>query len=273
MVLIDTHTHLFGEAFDADRTQVIEKAIAAGIETMLLPNIDVESIEPMYRLCEQFPKNCFPMMGLHPGSVDEHWESALEVVRKNLFSKKNIAVGEIGMDLYWDKAFINEQKEAFRKQVEWAKELQLPIVIHARDAFDQIFEIVDELNDKDLRGVFHCFTGNEKQAQHIMDYDGFYFGIGGVVTYKTSELPKVLKSIPIERILLETDSPYLPPVPFRGKRNESSYLLYIAEKLSEIYQIHLSKVAEQTTSNARNLFDLSSTINQTYQTINGSLSD
>jgi TatD DNase family protein len=268
MTLIDTHTHLFGEAFEADRTEVIERAIAAGVEKMLLPNIDVDSIEPLYRLCDQFPKNCFPMMGLHPGSVDQHWERSLEEIRKNLFGRKNLAVGEIGMDLYWDKAFIEEQKEAFRRQVIWAKELSLPIVIHARDAFEEIFEIVDELNDADLKGVFHCFTGNAEQAQHIINYGGFYFGIGGVVTYKTSELPFVLQKIPLEKIVLETDSPYLPPVPFRGKRNESSYLLHIAEKLSEVYQIKLKDLAERTSSNAQNLFNLSPTINQTYQTIN-----
>ena len=184
MQFVDTHTHLFSPSFDEDRTEIVQRAIKAGVETMLLPNIDVESIEPMYNLCAQFPQNCFPMMGLHPGSVDENWEENLEIIRTNLFERKNCAVGEIGMDLYWDKTFVNEQAEAFRRQVNWAKELNLPIVIHAREAFDEIFAIVDELNDERLTGVFHCFTGTLEQAKKIQNYGGFKLGIGGVLTYK-----------------------------------------------------------------------------------------
>ena len=257
MQFVDTHTHLFSPAFDEDRTEIVQRAIKAGVETMLLPNIDVESIEPLYNLCAQFPQNCFPMMGLHPGSVDEKWEENLEVIRTNLFERKNCAVGEIGMDLYWDKTFVNEQAEAFRRQVNWAKELNLPIVIHAREAFDEIFAIVDELNDERLTGVFHCFTGTLEQAKKIQNYGGFKLGIGGVLTYKKAGLDEILKDVDLSELILETDSPYLPPTPHRGKRNESAYLLHIAEKLADVKGISLAEVAQITTKNANELFKLS----------------
>lgn len=257
MQFVDTHTHLFSPAFDEDRTEIVQRAIKAGVETMLLPNIDVESIEPMYNLCAQFPQNCFPMMGLHPGSVDEKWEENLEIIRTNLFERKNCAVGEIGMDLYWDKTFVNEQAEAFRRQVNWAKELNLPIVIHAREAFDEIFAIVDELNDERLTGVFHCFTGSLEQAKKIQNYGGFKLGIGGVLTYKKAGLDEILKDVDMNELILETDSPYLPPTPHRGKRNESAYLLHVAEKLADVKGISLAEVAQITTKNANELFKLS----------------
>lgn len=257
MQFVDTHTHLFSPSFDEDRTEIVQRAIKAGIETMLLPNIDVESIEPMYNLCAQFPQNCFPMMGLHPGSVDENWEENLEIIRTNLFERKNCAVGEIGMDLYWDKTFVNEQAEAFRRQVNWAKELNLPIVIHAREAFDEIFAIVDELNDERLTGVFHCFTGTLEQAKKIQNYGGFKLGIGGVLTYKKAGLDEILKDVDLNELILETDSPYLPPTPHRGKRNESAYLLHVAEKLADVKGITLAEVAQITTKNANELFKLS----------------
>jgi TatD DNase family protein len=257
MQFVDTHTHLFSPSFDEDRTEIVQRAIKAGVETMLLPNIDVESIEPMYNLCAQFPQNCFPMMGLHPGSVDENWEENLEIIRTNLFERKNCAVGEIGMDLYWDKTFVNEQAEAFRRQVNWAKELNLPIVIHAREAFDEIFAIVDELNDERLTGVFHCFTGTLEQAKKIQNYGGFKLGIGGVLTYKKAGLDEILKDVELSELILETDSPYLPPTPHRGKRNESAYLLHIAEKLADVKGVSLSEVAKITSKNANKLFKLS----------------
>ena len=257
MQFVDTHTHLFSPSFDEDRTEIVQRAIKAGVETMLLPNIDVESIEPMYNLCAQFPQNCFPMMGLHPGSVDEKWEENLEIIRTNLFERKNCAVGEIGMDLYWDKTFVNEQAEAFRRQVNWAKELNLPIVIHAREAFDEIFAIVDELNDERLTGVFHCFTGTLEQAKKIQNYGGFKLGIGGVLTYKKAGLDDILKDVDMSELILETDSPYLPPTPHRGKRNESAYLLHVAEKLADVKGISLTEVAQITTKNANELFKLS----------------
>jgi TatD DNase family protein len=256
MVLFDTHTHLFSEAFIEDRTEIIERAIASGVSTLLLPNIDADSIGPMHDLCQQYPKNCFPMMGLHPGSVKEDWEQQLEIIRKWLFSEKYIAVGEIGMDLYWDKTFRKEQEEVFRRQIQWAKELKLPIVIHARDAFDEIFHVVDELHDTALTGVFHCFTGSLEQAMKIKDYGTFKIGLGGVLTFKKSGLDEVVKDIPMELLVLETDSPYLAPSPHRGKRNESSYLTLIADKLSEVKQMRLEEIAEITSRNARELFNL-----------------
>jgi TatD DNase family protein len=254
MYFIDTHTHLYSSEFDTDRTEMVENAIKAGVKKLLLPNIDVASIDPMYRLCEEFPQNCFPMMGLHPGYVNENWEQDLAIIRKALDENKHIAVGEIGMDFYWDKTFIEEQKKAFRIQIEWAKEFKLPIVIHARDAFDEIFEILDELNDANLTGVFHCFTGTLEQVQKIQSYGGFYFGIGGVLTYKKSDLPLVLVDIPLEQILLETDAPYLPPTPHRGKRNESKFLLHVAEKVAEVKNCSLVEVARITSENAQQLF-------------------
>ena len=254
MYFIDTHTHLYSSEFDTDRTEMVENAIKAGVIKLLLPNIDVASIDPMYVLCKQFPANCFPMMGLHPGYVTENWEQDLVIIRKALDENKHIAIGEIGMDLYWDKTFIEEQKMAFRIQIEWAKEFKLPIVIHARDAFDEIFEILDELNDANLTGVFHCFTGSLEQAQKIQSYGGFYFGIGGVLTYKKSDLPLVLVDIPLEQILLETDAPYLPPTPHRGKRNESKFLLHVAEKVAEVKNCSLVDVARITSENAQQLF-------------------
>lgn len=269
MILIDTHTHLFSESFEEDRTEMIQRAIDSGVQYMFLPNIDLESINPMYSLCADFPENCFPMMGLHPGSVDENWETSLSVIKGHLYKNKHIAVGEIGMDLYWDKTFIEQQRQAFRIQVEWAKELRLPVVIHAREAFEEIFSILDELNDETLKGVFHCFTGNEEQARHIRSYGGFKYGIGGVVTYKKSGLDEVLKSISLEELILETDSPYLPPVPHRGKRNESSYLPLIAEKLSDIYALSIDKVAEITSKNALEMFHPDPSINKGYLSIKG----
>lgn len=256
MYFIDTHTHLYSTEFDTDRTEVVENAIKAGVKTLLLPNIDVASIEPMYSLCAEFPQNCFPMMGLHPGYVNENWENDLAQIKQALFEKKNYALGEIGMDLYWDKTFIEEQKKAFRIQIEWAKELNLPIVIHAREAFDEIFEILDELNDATLTGVFHCFTGTLEQAHKIQSYGGFYLGIGGVLTYKKSELPTVLAEIPLEQLVLETDAPYLPPTPHRGKRNESQFLLHVAEKVAEVKNCSLMEVARITSENAEKLFQL-----------------
>ncbi len=256
-MFVDTHTHLFVDAFDEDRTEIVQKAINSGVEKMLLPNIDIDTIDAMDKLAESFPSNCFPMMGLHPGSIKEDWQERLEIIRKHLLEGKYIAVGEIGMDLYWDKTFIKEQAEAFRMQVEWAKELKLPIVIHAREAFEPIFEILDEINDESLTGVFHCFTGTIEQANHVLSYGGFKLGIGGVLTYKKAELDKVLEQIDLKHLILETDSPYLPPVPFRGKRNESSYILHIAEKLTEVYNVPLSKIEEMTTASACELFQFS----------------
>ena len=255
-MLIDTHTHLFSDSFDEDRDQVVQRAISAGVEKLLLPNIDILTIDSMNDLAAKYPTNCFAMMGLHPSHVKEDWKEQLAVIEKHLFTSKYIAVGEIGMDLFWDKTFQKEQADSFIQQVKWAKELKLPIVIHARDAFQEIFDIVDDLIDENLTGIFHCFTGDIDQANHILQYKNFKLGIGGVLTYKKAELDKVLSQISIENLVLETDSPYLPPVPFRGKRNESSYILHVAEKLADVYQISLKEVEEITTRNALEIFNL-----------------
>ncbi len=256
MNLIDTHTHLFSDQFDEDRHSVIQAALDAGVSKMLLPNIDLESIEPMHQLEKDFPDNCLAMMGLHPCSVTENWESELAVIKEHLFNRKYIAVGEIGMDLYWDKSTLGYQQKAFEQQIEWAKELKIPIVIHVRDAFDEAFEIVDQLNDDRLTGVFHCFTGTQDQAQHILNYGGFKLGLGGVLTFKNAGLDKVIKDIELNHLILETDSPYLAPHPNRGKRNETSYITYVASKLAEVKGISIEEVAAVTTKNAKELFGL-----------------
>ena len=255
-MFIDTHTHLYSEQFNDDRTEMIQRAINAGVERMYLPNIDLDSIDGMHALENQFPENCFAMMGLHPCSVDQNWESVLGEIKKHINRREYAAIGEIGMDLYWDKFFIEEQKAAFRMQIEWAKELGWPIVIHARDSFAEIFEIMDEAYDERLSGIFHCFTGGEAEVNHILKYSNFSFGIGGVVTYKKSDLPEVLSLIPLNKLVLETDAPYLPPTPFRGKRNESSYLLHTAEKVAEILELPLAELGKVTTENALKLFKL-----------------
>ena len=255
MMFIDTHTHLFVEQFNEDREEVVQRAMDAGVEVMLLPNIDLESIPQMNALAAKYPNNCFPMMGLHPGSVNENWQETLKTIEKELFENKYIAVGEIGIDLYWSREFEEAQKEVFRQQVLWAKELGKPIVIHAREAFDEIFEIIDELNDESLTGIFHCFTGTLEQANHVIDYGGFKMGLGGVLTYKKTGLDKVIENVNLKHLVLETDSPYLPPTPYRGKRNESSYLLHIAEKLADVQSITLKQVAEVTTQNAKEIFN------------------
>ena len=256
MHLIDTHTHLFAQQFDEDRLEVVHRALEKGVQQMLLPNIDSSSIQPMLNLCTEFPENCFPMMGLHPCDVKENYLEELEIIEEWLQKEKFVAVGEIGIDLYWDKSTLSIQQDAFRKQVELAKKYKLPIAIHVRDSFDEVLAIVDELNDDNLSGVFHCFTGNETQANHIINYGGFKLGIGGVVTFKNSGLNKTLSTISTEHLILETDSPYLAPTPYRGKRNESSYVVLVAEKLAEIYGKSVEKIADITTQNAKELFKI-----------------
>ena len=256
-MFIDTHAHLYSEEFEPDVAEIILKAQKSNVNYVLLPNIDLTSINPMLNLSHKFP-NCIPMIGLHPGYVKEDWQHQLSYIEQKLFEspEKYCAVGEIGMDLYWDTTFCEEQKIVFRKQIQWAKDLKLPIAIHCRNAFDEIFQLLDQENSNELTGVFHCFTGNIDQAKQILGYGGFKFGIGGVVTYKKSELPDVIQQIDLDHIVLETDAPYLPPVPYRGKRNESSYIPFIAEKLTEIYNCSLSEIAEKTSQNAIHLFQL-----------------
>ena len=255
MKFIDTHTHLFSEQFSEDRFEMVDRAIAAGVDKMFLPNIDLPSVQPMHDLVKQYPQNCFPMIGLHPCSVDENWERDLAVLKSHLETNKYCAIGEIGIDLYWDKTKLEFQDLAFREQIKWAKEYNLPIAIHVRDAFDECLAIVDELNDERLTGVFHCFTGTVEQANHIINYGGFKLGIGGVLTFKNSGLDKVIEGIPLEHLILETDSPYLAPTPHRGKRNLSEYIPLIAQKLAQVHNISVEKVAEQTSKNALALFN------------------
>lgn len=254
MILTDTHTHLYSEQFNDDIDTVIQNCIEKGITRLFLPNIDSSSIEGMMKLGTDYPDNCFPMMGLHPTSVGENYKEELALVEEWMTKQQFCAVGEIGIDLYWDKTFLKEQQEAFRFQIELAKKYNLPFVIHCRDAFDEIFEILDELNDDKMRGIFHCFAGTVEQASHIINYGDFKIGIGGVVTFKNSGLDKVVKQIDLKHLVLETDSPYLAPTPYRGKRNESTYLYTIAEKVADIYNISIEKVAEVTTENSKQVF-------------------
>lgn len=256
MHLIDTHTHLFAQQFDEDRSEVVHRALEKGVQQMLLPNIDSSSIQPMLDLCTEFPNNCFPMIGLHPCDVKENYLEELAIFEEWLQKEKFVAIGEIGIDLYWEKITLAIQEDAFRKQVELAKKYKLPIAIHVRDSFDEVLAIIDELNDDNLSGVFHCFTGNEVQANHIINYGGFKLGIGGVVTFKNSRLDKTLSTISIEHLILETDSPYLAPTPYRGKRNESSYVMLVAKKLAEIYGKSMEEIAKITTQNAKELFKI-----------------
>ncbi|MFT6845741.1 MAG: TatD DNase family protein [Flavobacteriales bacterium] len=254
MEFIDTHAHLYASEFEDDVEEIIQRAKNNGIKRIYLPNIDVDTIDVLHKLVEKDPAFFYPMMGLHPCSVTKYYLKELEKVKVWFDKNTYKAVGEIGIDLYWDKTLLKEQQHAFAMQVQWSIDLNLPIVIHARDSFQEIFDVLKQFNPTDLRGVFHCFTGTLADYQTITSLGDFFIGIGGVVTYKKSDLPAVLPHIPISRIILETDAPYLTPVPFRGKRNESSYIPHIAEKLADIYQCTLAEVAKVTTANALQLF-------------------
>ncbi len=245
---------MFSEQFGDESFTVVQRAIDAGVTRLLLPNIDLHSVDPMLALVKAFPENCYSMIGLHPCSVTAAWEADLVILKSLLDREKFCAIGEIGIDLYWDKSNLKYQQEAFKMQVGWAKERQLPIAIHVREAFDETFELLDELNDNCLTGVFHCFTGTLEQAQHILNYGGFKLGIGGVLTFKKSGLDAVIKEIELNHLILETDSPYLAPTPHRGKRNESAYLPLIAAHLATVKGMSITEVAEVTTQNARELF-------------------
>ncbi len=252
-MLIDTHTHLYLPQFKDDIDTVIGHAQAEGIEKFYLPNIDSTSIDSMLELENRFPGKCFPMMGLHPCSVKKNYKQELAIVEEWLDKRAFCAVGEIGIDLYWDKTFLEEQKEAFLTQVGWAKELGIPIVIHARESLDILIDLVTKEQDGRLTGIFHCFTGTPEQARAIIGL-GFYMGIGGVLTYKNAGLDVTVKDIPLDYLVLETDAPYLTPVPYRGKRNESAYIRIIAEKLSEIKKMDFAEIAATSTTNAKKIF-------------------
>lgn len=257
MNLIDTHTHLYLSQFDNDIDSVIKNAIDNGISKMLLPNIDSTTTQQMLSLSNKYPKNCFPMMGLHPCSVKKETVDKEILHVKEMLDKENfLAIGEIGLDLHWDKSTLEIQKKAFEDQINLAKKYKLPIVIHVRDSFNEAIEIVERLNSSELKGVFHCFTGDQKDAQRVIELQDFYLGIGGVVTFKNGGLDKNIEQISLDHIMLETDAPYLTPSPYRGSRNESKYILNIAQKIADIYDVELKKIAEVTTKNAYNLFQL-----------------
>ncbi len=254
MYFIDTHTHLFSKDLISDLDQVIGNALQVGVKTMVLPNVDGASVGPMLEVYKSFPKICYPLIGLHPTSVGNNPKKELKFVTNELKKGIYVGVGEIGIDLFWDKTNLENQKIAFRLQLNLAMSYNLPVVIHARDSFSEIFKIIEEFDGVDLRGIFHAFTGSVSDAEFIIQ-KGFLLGIGGIVTFKNSGLSKTIQDIGIEHIVLETDAPYLAPVPFRGKRNESAHLIYIANKVAESLNISLNEVAKATTANAQQLFN------------------
>lgn len=253
MYLTDTHTHLYSEEFKDDLDVVMQRAQEAGVAKFYLPAIDSTTHKAMLDIEERYP-GCVAMMGLHPCSVKENFEEELGIVKKYLDKRNFVAIGEIGLDFYWDKTFVPQQYEVFKTQMRWALERAIPIVIHARDSLDECIETVKPFVNKGLRGIFHCFGGTDAQAKAIIDL-GFYLGIGGVFTFKKANMPEVLKDISLEHIVLETDAPYLAPVPFRGKRNESSYIKYVAEALAAAKKISVEEVAEITSANAEKIFN------------------
>jgi len=254
MILTDTHTHLYSKEFDADRAILIERSINSGITRFFLPNIDSESIPGLFQVEKQFPGNCFAMMGLHPCSVNATYQDELQVVKHWLGKRKFIAIGEIGIDLYWDKTFFQQQQDAFRTQIQLAKEYNLPYIIHSRNSFNEVMEIVSEFKNDSIKAIFHCFSGTVQQAEEVIAAGNFKLGIGGVVTFKNSGLDKVVEAIDLKHLVLETDAPYLAPLPHRGKRNEPDYLLLTAKKIAEIKNISIEEVAAVTTQNSIEVF-------------------
>ncbi len=255
MLLTDTHTHIYYHAGTTKLQENLQRCFDNDIQRLFLPNVNSASIKPVFDTAAAYPDHCFPMLGLHPCDVKENYVEELEIIRKRLETYKVYAIGEIGLDLYWDKSTLEIQKKAFRTQVQWAKELSLPIDIHCREAFTELFELLEELHDDKLFGVLHCFTGSLEQANRAIEL-GFALGIGGVVTFKKAGLDQVVKEIDLKHIVLETDAPYLAPVPFRGKENESSYLIYIAQKVADLHQISIEKLAEITTENSKRIFGI-----------------
>jgi len=253
MKLIDTHSHIYSKEFDEDISETIQRAKDANVGQIFLPNIDSASIEPMFKLVKDYPGFCLPMMGLHPTSVKENYKDELAVCEKWLSKESFIAIGEIGIDLYWDNTFLKEQQFVFEQQLKWAVERELPVVIHARESFSEIFEVLESFKNQSLKGVFHSFTGNLEQANKAIEM-GFLLGLNGILTFKNSGLDKVVKLIETKHLILETDSPYLAPTPKRGKRNESAYVALIAKKLVEIHNLSIEEVTEITSRNAKHLF-------------------
>jgi TatD DNase family protein len=253
MILTDTHTHQYYETDPAKQQAMMQRCLDNGISRLFLPNVDATSVSKVFGLVDTYPDNCYAMLGIHPCDVKPGWQEELATIKAGLPGHKIYAIGEIGIDLYWDKTFLDGQVEAFKAQIAWAKELKLPIVIHCRDAFNEVYEVLQQEQDENLRGIFHCFSGTLEQANKITDL-GFYLGIGGVVTYKNSGLDKVVEQISLQHLVLETDSPYLTPVPYRGKPNESAYLIYIAQKVADLHQTSIENVADITTANSKAVF-------------------
>ena len=253
MQLIDTHTHLYSETFDEDQDAMIQRALACGVTDFFIPAIDSTYTERMFALEKKYPNHMHLMTGVHPTHVKENYKEELNHVASLLKKRSFCALGEIGIDLYWDKTFLKEQQEAFDLQIQWAKEHKLPFVIHCRDAFNEVFEVLDGHDSKDLRGIFHCFTGTLDQAKQALSYN-LKLGIGGVVTFKNGKIDQFLNQIPLSEIVLETDAPYLAPVPFRGKRNESSYIQEVASKVAEVYNLPFAEIAAVTSKNALAIF-------------------
>jgi len=251
--MIETHTHLYAGQFEEDRSAAMQRAFDAGVKKMYLPAIDSETHQAMLDLEAAYPERVFSMMGVHPCSIKENYEEELAIVKKYLDERSFCAIGEIGIDLHWDKTTFEIQKIAFKQQIEWAKDLDVPIVIHSRSSTEEVIEVLQEMKDDKLRGIFHCFGGSVEEGQRIIDL-GFYLGIGGVVTFKNAGLDKTIAQLPLERLVLETDAPYLSPVPYRGKRNETAYLRLIAEKIAAVKRLSFSEVEEVTTRNAKNIF-------------------
>lgn len=258
MRIIDTHAHLYLEEFDSDLDEVVERAKFIGVEKVLLPNIDETSILNLKRTVDKYPSFFIPMMGLHPTSVSDDWENQLEIIYNELNSSKYIAIGEIGIDLYWDKSSKQRQITAFERQLEWSIDTKLPVAIHSRDAIPEVIQSIKNIGEKSIFGVFHSFGGSVAELERVLELENFYIGINGVVTFKKSGLSETLLNCSLEKIVLETDSPYLAPVPFRGKRNQSGYLAEIIKKLAEIYTKTEKEVVETTTKNAYQLFNLAS---------------
>ena len=254
-MLIDTHSHIYSTDFMHDLDEVIQRAYSNDVRKIILPNIDSSSVKNLLNLVDTYPHICFPLMGLHPTSINHDYQEELQVVEYWLKKRKFYGIGEIGIDLYWDKSFLDEQTHAFRFQLELARQYQLPVVIHVRDSFDEVYHILNELKDDKLTGVFHSFSGTAEQADMIIDL-GFKIGVNGIVTFKKSGLDEIIKKIDLSNLIIETDSPYLTPTPFRGKRNESSYLVYIAQKIADLHQMTVGDIAKITTENARKLFGI-----------------
>jgi len=252
--MLDTHSHIYLREFDLDRSDVVANALKAGVEKVVLANVDAKTIKRLEKTQAQFPNFCLSAMGLHPTSVNENYLAELQIIKENLFAKPYCAVGEIGLDLYWDETFINQQVTAFEEQIRWALELDLPVIIHIRKAFAEVFNSLKKFGKNLPKGVFHCFSGGIEEAKKAVEL-GFLIGIGGVVTYKNSNLPEIIKPLGIDKILLETDAPYLAPVPYRGKRNEPKYLTEILQKFSTIFALSEEKIDEVTTNSAKNLFE------------------